>query len=270
MKIAVTGSRGRLGSVLITLGCIPLIGDIRGSELDDALRCERPDVIIHCAAMTDVDKCETEVIEAASKNVAGTKSLLNRFNGKVVYISTDYIFDGVYGPYTEEAPPNPLGIYGWSKLGGEIVTRSHSADNLIVRTTMLYDARPGNFVTTVAAKLRAGDTVFLPHTLYGSPTHIPALAADILTAINRGEAGILNLAGDVVLSRYQLGLNIANALNIDTNRVQSSSLAPGIATRPLRAGLKVGKAKRLGILTHANYQDQLKEAVNGMETMEAR
>lgn len=118
-RIAVTGRLGRLGSELVRRGCMPIQANILDwqalrKELDDL----NPDVVINCAAYTDVDGCENAPRKAAEVNTYGVYILAQAFTGKLIHISTDYIFDGRNGPYTEQDTPNPISIYGWSKLGG--------------------------------------------------------------------------------------------------------------------------------------------------------
>jgi len=171
------------------------------------------------------------------------------FNGPIVYLSTDYIFDGYDGPYNENAKPNPLNIYGWSKLGGEIAIRSRgNRDDLIVRTTVLFDKQSDNFVTTVVRKLVLDETITLPDDLYGTPTYIPDLADGILAAMEVGASGIVNLAGSLLGSRYQIGLWIADELGIDRTRVRpTNNHVIGTAVRPMRAGLKLATATSMGL-----------------------
>ncbi len=274
MKIAVTGAKGRLGSELVRRGCAPVEADVtRFQALALCIDALAPDVVVHCAACTDVDACESHVALAARVNAEGTQLLGQAFRGPIVYISTDYIFDGQAGPYGEDAAPNPIGVYGWSKLGGEIAIRNRKeARDLIVRTTVLFDELSPNFVTNVIARLRAGETIYLPEDLRGSPTYVPHLANGILAAIERGVSGILNLAGSRVMSRYELGLAIAGQWNFDRSLVKPlKELRQDYsypAPRPPRAGLLVDKALSLG-LPIGDPLDGL-EAMHALETMETR
>ena len=271
LRIGVTGPRGRLGSELVRRGCLPIDADVTGFQvIAGAVVATAPDVIVHCAACTDVDACERHVTLAARVNAEGTQLLGRAFRGPIVYISTDYIFDGRAGPYAEDATPNPLGVYGWSKLGGEIALRNRgNARDLIVRTTMLFDAASSNFVTRVLARLRAGETVRLPVDLYGSPTYVPYLADGILAAIERGVTGVVNLAGSCVVTRYAWGWMIADKWGFDTDLVLTDlSERVNSAPRPHLAGLLVDKARALG-LPIGDPLDGLEE-MHALETMEAR
>lgn len=252
-KIAVTGSHGRLGSELVKCGCIPIEADVTNFyDLNKAILAIQPDCIIHCAAKTNVDACETQAIEAMKVNAGGTYGLTQVYQGKVVYISTDYIFDGENGPYAEDAKPNPISIYGWSKLGGEIALKNRGFQDLIIRTTVLYDKNSPNFVTKIAKELLDGNVIKVPSSLIGTPTYIPYLAKGILQAIDKGLYGVLNIAGSETVSRFRLANIIAHMLGVSKDLVQPG-IVYGRAPRPLQAGLITKKAMDLGIkIYHPN------------------
>lgn len=269
-RIGVTGWRGRLGSELVRRGCFPLKCDVTDPVwIRQLLSVHRPDVVIHCAAMTDVDGCEERPKLATTVNAMGTHLLCILFKGPIVYLSTDYIFDGLAGPYAETTRPNPLGWYGWSKLGGELAVRRRGDErDLIVRTTVLFDRGSQNFVTSVAYRLIKGETLQLPTGLIGSPTYVPHLAAGILDAVTKRVGGTLNLAGARVESRYETGKHVAGALGLNENRIQPGPIT-GAALRPRRAGLRVEKAYTLGVPV-GDPLDGIKEvAAYALETVGA-
>lgn len=239
-EIAVTGPGGRLGRELVKRGCMPLTANVCDYHaLYREIGYLSPDVIIHCAAYTDVDGCENAPTRAANVNMGGTYTLRQAFTGKIVYISTDYIFDGLTGMYKEDDKPNPIGIYGWSKLGGELTL---SNDDLIIRTTILFDKQDGNFVTSVIKQFLLENVVTAPDTLYGSPTYVPHLAEGILAALHL--RGALNIAGNRIMSRYRLAQFIAEILGFgQVEKVPYMSKT----RRPMNAGLDVGKAQMLGL-----------------------
>jgi len=254
MKVGVTGHRGRLGRELVKLGCAPIEADVTNFHaLNAAIKAIQPEVVIHCAAFTGVDACEDQPAKAALVNTGGIAHLYKAFPGKIVYISTDYIFDGKFGPYLEFSAPNPLGIYGWSKLGGELVLkRRGNDDDLIVRTTVLFGPDGDDFVGHVTDRLLVGEFVHLPDSLYGSPTYTPHLAEDILAAVDKGICGTLNLAGNRVISRYHLGQQIARAAGVSIQFVKRGN-AIGKAPRPPKAGLAVNLALSLGFPVRDPY-----------------
>ena len=264
--IGVTGYNGRLGSELVRRGCVPLRADVTDfGELEEALLAVSPDVIVHCAAMTDVDACEHAPTLAARVNTGGTYLLGQVFRGPIVYISTDYIF-GQDGPYSERDMPSPINIYGWSKLGGELILKARgNPDDLIVRTTILYDHRSSNFVTKVLVILKLGRQVSVPKRLRGSPTYIPHLAKAIMVAIEKGINGVVNIVGVDVLSRYVFARLIARLWGLDPNLITPGKVN-GRASRPLRAGLKVDRAIDLGLPIYTVGQG-LEDMYHAMETM---
>lgn len=263
MRIAITGYRGRLGSELIKNGCFPINARINNfGRLRQAIDNINPDVIIHCAAMTNVDACEQHPEQAMKTNFFGTVNLASAFSGKIIYISTDYIFDGKDGPYDEYDLPNPIGVYGMSKLAGELVVKK-LRNSLIIRTTVLFDNWSSNFVTNVAGLLQAGEEIKLPDRLFGSPTYVPHLAKGILSAVDY--TGIINIAGNRIISRYEMGIEIAKYLNVLEWKVQPGPIK-GLALRPPNAGLSTTKAETLGIPIYNPFIG-IKEIMSGLEAM---
>lgn len=266
MKIAVTGPRGRLGQELVRHGCHPISVDVTDLEaLQTAIAVVRPEIIIHCAALTDVDDCERVPLETLRVNIGGGINLARAFPGKIVYLSTDYIFDGEHGPYRESARPGPINVYGWSKLGGEMILKDHP--HLIVRTTILFDRYSDNFMIRIIQRLRSEQMIVLPDRLFGSPTYIPHLVEGILAAIQSNLEGIINLAGPKVFSRYEFGKSIARAIGADPNLIRPGPII-GLARRPSRAGLILDRARELGLPIHDPI-DGLKEMIDAMEKVAA-
>lgn len=267
-KIAVTGPYGRLGGELVKRGCTPIEASVTDFyELNKNILDIKPDVIIHCAAKTNVDACETQAIEAMKVNAGGTCGLCAVFSGKIVYISTDYIFSGDSGPYSEADSPNPLSIYGWSKLGGEIALRNRqNADDLIIRTTVLFDKHGDNFVTRIIDQFDQRQTIEVPKTLYGSPTYIPHLAEGILASLN--QSGVLNIAGSEVMSRYTLAWDIGQLMGVDVDKLIFDGPVYGKAPRPLKAGLLTDKAQSLNIPIY-HPMDGVREVLDALETVAA-
>lgn len=265
-RIAVTGPRGRLGSELVRRGCMPITSQIQNyGSVRDEISYLKPDVIINCASYTDVDACENAPRKAAEVNTYGVYMLCQAFSGRLIHISTDYIFDGLSGPYTEEATPNPISIYGWSKLGGELILRDRPC-TLIVRTTVLFDQYSQNFVTAVIRKLLDGEAIAVPDSLFGSPTYVPHLAEAILQAADL--TGVINIAGNQVMSRLHFSRRIAAFMGKDLLNAVVHGAITGRAPRPLNAGLKVDKAQSLGLPIY-DPLDGVKEVINALETMAA-
>jgi len=238
VKIGVLGASGRLGSELVRQGCIPVYDRLESGTIIKSVK--KFDCIINTAAYTDVDGCESDPVRAMNNNAIYLQTFVGYFRGKIVHISTDYIFDGKSGPYTESAEPKPIGIYGATKLLGENVIRDRNRDDLIVRTTVLFGAIGDNFANSVVAKLEKGKKISLPVNLIGNATYIPHLASAILYATRHNDYGIRNIAGRTILSRYHLGVAIAEKFGFDPELI-SMKLYDGPNNRPLMAGLVMGK-----------------------------
>lgn len=254
MIIGVTGPKGQLGQELVKQGCKPIdtdITDVRG--LSKALDTLRPDIVINCAAKTKVDWCEYSILEAVRVNAWGVQNLataLTGFQGLIVQLSTDYIFDGTLGPYSEDHPPSPINIYGWSKLGAEIyLNRFGKGQVMIARTTVLFSNSPKSFVGKILTKLARGKPFPVSDELMGSPTYVPWLAQDIIELAKRDYRGVINLAGCKVISRYQFAREVAKVWGYDLELILPSEAgrADSLARRPIYAGLKVGLSLELGL-----------------------
>ena len=265
MKIGITGHTGRLGGELWKRGCEPLMCDIRLPEsVYQAVSNVKPDVIIHCAALTNVDYCETNQKEAKTINVDGTRNLRMGYNGKIIHISTDYIFDGKRGPYSEHATPNPISVYGQTKYNAEkIISRGRAdgmfPDDVIIRTTILYgNTEKNDFVSTVLKGLTFHKDLPIKVTkaVSGSPTYVPHLADALINIAERDTrfSPVINVAGREVLTRYEFALMIAHVFNCDKSMVQYTMKVPGAATRPMKAGLKTAYAEGMDIPIYSVHE----------------
>lgn len=270
--IGVTGPGGLLGSELIKQGCLPLWADVTNfNDLNDCINKAKPDIIVHCAAKTNVNEYDKNPYPAMNVNVGGTANLAKCFSGKIVYISTEYVFDGKSGPYAEDNISfNPLNIYGLSKLGGEIVIRNRRANDLIVRITTPFGIHPKK--ATLASKilnlLDKKKTLTFSDNLITSPSYIPHLAQGIIDAINFGLTGVLNIAGSQIMSLRYFAQNIAYVWGYDENLIKSGEFSGGVP-RPQKAGLIIDKAKNYNIFI-GNPIDGLKEMKNVLETGDYR
>lgn len=252
-RIAVTGREGRLDKILVdSFGCLRLDANICDKkEIHKAVKLIHPDVIINCASFTAVDDAEMgdNRLKALHVNSAGIANLRDEFDGQLIHISTDYIFNGKSGPYNEKAEPDPINWYGQTKLCGEERLQEYNyPTDVIVRTTVLYGGHKPDFASVVLRKLKDGYIIPLPNNLFGSPTHIFHLAKGLMALIELEKPPkIINIAGSDVLSRYEFGLILANVFGYSPERITPKREQPGVAKRPQKAGLKVELAKKLKI-----------------------
>lgn len=209
----------------------------------------KPDVIVHTAALTNVDYCEDYRSEAYGINVRGTGNVVDaaREAGcRVVYISTDFVFDGLNGPYGEDDATNPVNYYGRTKLEGE--TLVSGIGHVIARTTVVYGWKSGskNFLMQVFGKLSANEEMNVAVDQYGSPTLADNMATAVVELIKEKKNGIYNIAGVDVMNRHEFALKIAKIFDLDQGLltpVETGSLRQR-AVRPMKAGLRVEKAAR--------------------------
>jgi dTDP-4-dehydrorhamnose reductase len=210
-----------------------------------------PDVIVNCAAFTNVDACETEKELAWKINVEGVEHLIEaarRNNSRIVHISTDYIFDGKSGPYDELARPEPVSYYGKSKLAAENALLTSGMEYFIARTIVLYGTGvkvKSNFALWLVENLTKNSAVRIVDDQFGNPTLVDDLAQGILNAIELGRTGIYNLAGRDIVSRYDFALELARIFGHDARLILpiKSAQLKQAAPRPMQSGLITLKAE---------------------------
>lgn len=175
----------------------------------------QPDVILHCGALTFVDYCEDHVEESREKTIQSTKniiSLCKKYNSKMVFVSTDYIFDGKDGPYKEDATPNALSVYGQHKLEAEQLVAEHISNHIIIRVTNIYgdEERGKNFVARILQQIFDGKklTLKLPADQYATPINAHDIARCLFLLIRDNKNGVYNIASTDLMSRVQLCLRI--------------------------------------------------------------
>lgn len=221
----------------------------------EALELARPDAVVHSAAYTDVDGCERDRERAYRVNYLGTRALAwvaRRLGTHVVYVSTDYVFDGERGMYREEDTPAPVNYYGFTKLLGEVAVKSIlEGMGCIVRVSGLYGCSPTgkrNFGIGALEALLDGREVRAFHDQYLSPTYVPRLAESIAMLVERGMTGVIHVAGER-LSRYQFALLLAEELGADRGLVKPVPMSSVrlVARRPRDSSLDTTRAARMGL-----------------------
>ena len=268
MKVLLTGSNGLLGQAVTSIfsreSDIELIQtsaeeksyldygypyktlDITVKEdVKKIIEFYEPEIIINCAAYTNVDKCETERELSWKINVDGVKNLIiaaRRSDSKIIHFSTDYIFDGKNGPYSEVSVPNPISFYGREKLASENSLVTSDIRFTIIRTLVLYgignNVKP-NFALWMLEELRNNRPVNIVTDQISNVTMIDDLAFGTLKIVEKGCAGIYNIAGSDILSRFDFAMKMCEVFKLNKELVSPITTASlnQPAPRPLKSGL---------------------------------
>ena len=197
-------------------------------NVSEFISTHTPDIIVNCAAFTNVDKCETERDAAFNVNALGPKYIAaaaKKCSARVIHISTDFVFDGNSNrPYIEEDQTNPLSEYGRTKLEGERNIQNHCNSYLIVRTSWLFGHNGINFAAKMIELAERNKELSIVDDETGSPTYTPDLAEALWTLIKQDCKGIINVSNDGSCSRYEWAEYIFETMgyNIKTNPITSS------------------------------------------------
>jgi dTDP-4-dehydrorhamnose reductase len=274
MKILITGSQGYIGNHIYqtlknegkdVLGVDRVEGadlqvDITNSTFESFLFELKPDVIVHTAALKDLKYCEENRYEAWEANVGPSIGILNYAKSnskvKVIYISSDVIYDGLKGNYKTSDTPNPINWYGSTKLQNEIILKIHE-NTAIMRTALVYgDLTPlysdllrnelNNEILLnqsllphyIYNRLSKNKTVKLPDNIISSPTYLVTLARGILNAIDFDLKGIYHLAGSEIISRYGFAVKVANFHKLDEKLIEKDERAI-LSYRPKNVGMDI-------------------------------
>jgi dTDP-4-dehydrorhamnose reductase len=273
MKILVTGASGQLGydvcRRLDTLG-IENRGVGRrefdltdGSAAHDAVLAYRPDAVIHCAAYTAVDKAEDEREFCRSVNEDGTRNIARACRAagaKLVYLSTDYVFDGSgCAPWQPADTPNPCDYYGQSKLLGELAVQETLEKYFIVRTTWVFGKNGGNIVKTVLRYGKERPELRFVTDQIASPTYTRDLAVLLCDMVQTERYGIYHATNEGFCSSYELATEVLRQAGIKTCRVLPilTKDYPTRAVRPLNSRLDKEKLARAGFARLPAWQDAI-------------
>jgi len=277
MKILITGANGLVGQHLVTAllqldvqvvgigkGASRLNGEHRhyqyhelditdGVALFQFIVNEKPDIIVHCAATTQVDDCETDKQSCYNVNVSATRFLIDAarvIRCKIIYLSTDFIFDGTSGPYKEEDLPSPVNYYGSTKLVAENAVAESNLPWAIVRTVLVYGqtipSTRSNIVSWVKKNLEEKKPIKVVADQQRTPTYVNDLVKGIVLVITRQAEGIFHISGKEMLSPYQMALKVASHLNLDGTLIEKvdSSTFQQAAPRPMVTGFDISKARK--------------------------
>ncbi|MBI5237575.1 MAG: dTDP-4-dehydrorhamnose reductase [Deltaproteobacteria bacterium] len=283
-KILLTGSAGQLGTDLLRLlknegmGVAPFTLrtlDITDKEkVSEAVRNERPSIIINCAAYTHVDKAEIEKDSAFAVNRDGAAHLAeaaSMMDAPIIHISTDYVFDGMKStPYIESDRTNPLGVYGESKFAGEEAVLRLNKRHIIIRSSWLYGAGGHNFVKTILKQAKERESLRVVYDQTGTPTWTEDLARAIIAAVRaaaKGNApyGIYHYADEGVASWYDFALSIVEEARGMGEELCCKTIAPILtseyptpAKRPPYSVFDKGKIKKTFNMTIPHWKASLR------------
>ena len=272
MRTLVFGGTGIVGSALVREGRSrgwPVLGLARGQgEITDRRRVDeicaafRPDLIVNCAAFTQVDLCESAPEHAFAVNAAAVGNLVHAAGAagaRLVHLSTDYVFDGrSTTPYAEEHPTAPQSIYGASKLAGEEAALA-GGRALVVRTSWVFGSGGPNFVDTIAGRIRGGQKSFrVVADQLGAPTWAPFLARAVSDLGEWGTTGLVHYQNRPTLSWYEFAREIARRLDPEVEVAPiPTSEAPRPAERPAYSVLAVDRFENLAGRSVESWEDGL-------------
>ncbi|GAB4132119.1 MAG: dTDP-4-dehydrorhamnose reductase [Raineya sp.] len=235
-------------------------------NIQEVFECYKPNVLIHTAAMTQVDDCETQQESCWLQNVQAVEYLIDacsKYHTFFVHLSTDFIFDGKDGPYDEEAQANPLSFYGNSKWEAEKKLQASSIDWAIARTVLVYgvveDMSRSNIILWVKKSLEEGKTIKVVDDQWRTPTLAEDLAMGTYLIAKNKAKGIFNISGKDLLTPYQMALATADFFGLDKSLIQraDSSTFSQPAQRPPKTGFIIEKARKvLGYEPHS-FQEGL-------------
>ena len=275
-KIFITGANGLLGQKLIQQlvkeGNFEVLASGRGKcrlpgggfqyiSLDieneqavkEILLKEKPDIIIHGAAITNVDDCELQPERCYSVNVKGTRLLLNfaeQINSHFILLSTDFVFDGKKGPLDETAIPSPVNRYGQTKLEAEEIVSKSELKWAIVRTVLVFgiahDMSRSNLVLWVKENLEAGKEIQVVNDQYRTPTLAEDLAEGCILIAKKGAEGIYHISGPDFLTPYQMAMTTAEFFGLNQSLIKETDSLKFTqpAKRPLKTGFIIEKARK--------------------------
>jgi dTDP-4-dehydrorhamnose reductase len=293
LKILVTGANGLLGQTIITqlldknynvvaTGRGPeriILTNISGYKYKDTditdgpaieqlIFDEHPDVIIHAAAMTQVDQCELNKQDCYNINVTATRFIIDAakaINARFIFVSTDFIFDGNAGPYSENDEPSPVNYYGSTKMVAEKAVMESGLDYAIARTILVYGIVPAsgrtNIIGFVKDNLEANKTIKMVTDQVRTPTYVDDLAAGIILILEKNGRGIYHLSGEQQMTPYDIAIETARYFNFNEGLIEkaSSEEIRQPAVRPSITGFNISKAKKELGFKPKTFQEGLKE-----------
>ena len=288
MNILVTGSNGQLGSEIKDVAAsyksfrfffvdLPALDICNSSELDVFIAKNKIDTVINCAAYTAVDAAEENVVIAEQVNGAGVFNLVHalaKVKGKLIHISTDYVFNGNgFLPYQESDKTNPIGVYGKTKRNGELAVINGDIDGIVIRTSWLYSAYGTNFVKTMRRLGKERNKLDVIYDQLGTPTNASDLAKTCLDILAYTKEMNINTKGNVyhysnegVVSWYDFARAIMDLGEVDCKiKPIETKDYPTLAKRPHYSVLNKSKIKKDFEIKIPFWRDSLAICISKLE-----
>lgn len=273
MNILVTGANGQVGSDIVeqlnmhgynVKACNRNDLDITNHDaVMNTVKNFKTDIVIHCAAYTNVDKAETEKTECFNVNVVGTKNIVRAcklINAKMIYFSTDYVFDGLgERPWKESDKKNPINFYGYTKAMGEDIVEKNLKKYFIIRISWVFGKNGGNFVKTMLNIGKKNNEIKVVADQIGSPTYTVDLAKLVCKMISTNKYGIYHITNGGECSWYSFALKIMKEAKISCS-VQPilSSEYDSKACRPKNSKLEQNNLIKNGFYLLPSWDNALK------------
>jgi dTDP-4-dehydrorhamnose reductase len=237
----------------------------RPAEVQALMTALRPSVVYLPASLANVDYCELHPAEGFAVNVEGVRHVVRQANevgAKLIYFSSDYVFDGQAGPYREDDSANPVCEYGRQKLLAEHHVALHAQNYVIVRTTVVYgwERQGKNFIYRLLDTLKAGRILKVPVDQVGSPTYAPNLAQAVVELALGDAQGAYHVAGPQRANRYEFACEAAHVFGLDKGQIEAVATSDlgQTAARPLDAGMLMDKASAKLTIPLVGYQEGLR------------
>lgn len=276
LKVLVTGANGQLGYDLVkklkeldinVVATSRSVFDITNEEeTRNYIFLQKPDIIIHCAAYTSVDKAESERELCYFVNVEGTRNIskiAKELNAKLVYISTDYVFDGGSKiPYHEDEPTNPINYYGYTKEQGESIVRNLVNKYFIIRTSWVFGANGDNFVKKILGLSQLTNKIDVVNDQIGAPTFTKDLAIFIIELMLTNNYGIYHGVNEGYCTWYEFAKEICeiSGIEVNINPVRSNEYST-VARRPSNSRLSKRNIEKAGIKRLPHWKDALERFI---------
>lgn len=274
MRVVITGASGQLGSDLRELlaqeqklEVYPFsrqeLDITKQTLIEKLIRDIKPDIILHCAAYTNVDECQLDPSLAFTVNALGSRNIAveaNKYGSKLVYVSTDYVFDGKANiPYHEFSQTNPLSIYGQSKLAGEEMVRHLCNRFFILRTSWLYGISGNNFVKTILRIAQGKDQLTVVDDQIGCPTYSKDLAKFIIELMSTEAFGLYHVSNTGYCSWFEFACAILDLYGLKDKEVKPIKTAElnRPAPRPNYSGLTSLTISSAGLSSLPHWKDSL-------------